>query len=199
MRKTRPLKKPFMNEKTTLVLLRRVQGGEATSDALVERLYDRFCRIASRVLGKFPSLQERGLETGDVVHTVYQELQKTCNLESVESCEHLLNSVAQLMRLRLIDMARLHTNQQVRSPVSANVPANGDNEIAAVEQREIQLKLHEAIEDLPKDLKQVIELRFYCGLKQDEIAEIVEVHVTTVRKRLSKAKERLAQKLPQPD
>ena len=59
-----------MCREETLVLLRRVQTGDASIDALVERLYNRFCRLASRILSDYAFLRSRGIETEDVLHDV---------------------------------------------------------------------------------------------------------------------------------
>ena len=52
-------------------------------------------------------------------------------------------------------------------------------------------ELHEAIESLPSEQKEVVELLFYNGLSQDEAAEIIGVSTRTVKRYWRTAKLRL--------
>ena len=52
-----------------------------------------------------------------------------------------------------------------------------------------------AVESLPTDLRVVVLLKYYRGLKSKEIAKILKIPATTVNYRLSKAKEILKEKL----
>ncbi|MDA1192173.1 MAG: sigma-70 family RNA polymerase sigma factor [Candidatus Poribacteria bacterium] len=60
-----------------------------------------------------------------------------------------------------------------------------------VEQRELRTLLRQMIDRLPEALRTVIELRYFEGLEATEIAEFLELPLTTIRWRLRKARETL--------
>ena len=59
--------------------------------------------------------------------------------------------------------------------------------IAAEERTEILT----AVEDLPRNLREVIECRFLLGLSEAETAAVLEIPAGTVKSRTSRAMERL--------
>lgn len=65
----------------------------------------------------------------------------------------------------------------------------------AVEQREIQRRIHGAIAGLPPDQRVAVVLRDVQGLSYGEIAAVLQVPVGTVRSRLSRAREALRRAL----
>jgi len=56
-------------------------------------------------------------------------------------------------------------------------------------------RLRSAIEELPGEFREVVVLKDLQGLSYREIAEIVEVPIGTVMSRLSRGRQRLADKL----
>ena len=64
-----------------------------------------------------------------------------------------------------------------------------------LERRELQRALHDAIEALPDDQREILELREYGALSYEDIAEILKIPVGTVRSRLARARERAAKHL----
>ena len=61
--------------------------------------------------------------------------------------------------------------------------------------REIVEALQEAIDDLPEQLRQAIELRELEGLTYEEIATVMDCPVGTVRSRIFRAREALSERL----
>ena len=72
-------------------------------EELINRLYDRFHRLASKILGDFPSIKNRGIQTGDVLHDIQDAF---TNVENVETANHLFNRVACSVRNKLIDLSK---------------------------------------------------------------------------------------------
>lgn len=61
--------------------------------------------------------------------------------------------------------------------------------------KEIKQTIEQAIADLPDDLKTAITLREYEGMSYDEIAEVMECPVGTVRSRIFRAREAIDNEL----
>jgi RNA polymerase sigma-70 factor (ECF subfamily) len=66
---------------------------------------------------------------------------------------------------------------------------------AALERRELETALGRAIAELPEDRRIVVVLRDLEGLSYEEIAEVLELTLGTVRSRLHRARAELKEKL----
>lgn len=57
--------------------------------------------------------------------------------------------------------------------------------------------LHQAIQDLPEDMRSAIVLRDIQGLSYEEIAQALDINVGTIKSRISRGREKLREKLKQ--
>jgi RNA polymerase sigma factor (sigma-70 family) len=71
----------------------------------------------------------------------------------------------------------------------------GETVLSIMEKQWEREEIIQALAELPEDNRQIVVLRFYEDLKLEEIAEIVEMPVNTVKSRLYKSLKRLAQVL----
>lgn len=62
-------------------------------------------------------------------------------------------------------------------------------------QHELRRSLHSAINDLPEDMRAAIILRDIHGCTYDEIAQVLEINVGTVKSRISRGREKLREKI----
>ena len=60
---------------------------------------------------------------------------------------------------------------------------------------EIRIDIERALEQLPEEIKEIVILFFFQGLKQTEIADLLNIKLSLVKYRVSKAKELLAKQL----
>lgn len=60
---------------------------------------------------------------------------------------------------------------------------------------EIRIDIERALEQLPEGIKEIVILFFFQGLKQKEIADLLNIKLSLVKYRVSKAKELLAKQL----
>ena len=60
---------------------------------------------------------------------------------------------------------------------------------------ELRIDIERALEQLPKEIKEIVILFFFQGLKQKEIADLLNIKLSLVKYRVSKAKELLAKQL----
>jgi RNA polymerase sigma-70 factor, ECF subfamily len=69
---------------------------------------------------------------------------------------------------------------------------NPENRLAT---EQLEAVVYQAIEDLPKELKVAVTLREFEGLSYEEIAEVMECPVGTVRSRIFRAREAIEKKI----
>ena len=60
---------------------------------------------------------------------------------------------------------------------------------------EIRIDIERALEQLPEEIKEIVILFFFQELKQKEIADLLNIKLSLVKYRVSKAKELLAKQL----
>ena len=60
---------------------------------------------------------------------------------------------------------------------------------------EIRIDIERTLEQLPEEIKEIVILFFFQGLKQKEIADLLNIKLSLVKYRVSKAKELLAKQL----
>ena len=60
---------------------------------------------------------------------------------------------------------------------------------------EIRIDIERALEQLPEEIKEIVILFFFQGLKQKEIADVLNIKLALVKYRVSKTKELLAKQL----
>ena len=158
---------------TTTGLLRRMERGErAASDELYALLYDRLRGVARGVLGGGPHT----LQPTALVHEVWVRLGSGAPL-AAESRRHFLSLAARAMRCVVVDHARARAAEK-RTPGAERVPLDAALD-ALVEDRTVDpVVLDELLERLrarEERLADVVELRFFGGLTEDEAAEALDL------------------------
>jgi RNA polymerase sigma factor (TIGR02999 family) len=156
-------------------------GGDGEAlDELFPLIYDELRRLAAHLLRR-----ERAghtLDTTALVHEAYVRL--TGRREaSVKDRAHFVAVAAQAMRRILVDHARRHQADKRIAPAD-KVPLD-HAPLLAVNPGVDVLALNHALSKLsevnPRQTR-VIELRYFAGLTNDEVAEVLEVSVATVER-----------------
>lgn len=153
---------------------------------LVPVVYDELRRIARRQLRN--ERTGHTLNTTALVHESYLKLAEQTRAAFKDRI-HFLAVASQAMRRILIDYARGHRAAR-RGGEQQRVDLD-DATLAAVEQSESLIALHEALERLEKlDPRQsrVVECRFFGGMTEEETATVLGVTDRTVRRDWIKAK-----------
>jgi len=175
----------------TLLLRRARDNDRGAIDALFELLYHDLRRIAHARLAA--SGHQTLLDTSALVHEAYLRFQQA-NRITLNDREHFLAYAASTLRSVVVDFVRKrHAERRggdaVHVPLDTNLADNlgaNDDEILAV---------HEALEELARvdsRLVQVVEMRYFAGLTEMEIASILGVTDRTVRRDWEKARVLLA-------
>ncbi|HWO02157.1 MAG TPA: sigma-70 family RNA polymerase sigma factor [Blastocatellia bacterium] len=166
-------------EEVTGLLLAWSEGDQTAFDKLVPLVYQELHRIAHSYISR----GHRGytLQTTALVHESYLRL---IDAKSVrwENRAHFLAVAAKSMRHILVDLARARHNLK-RGGRAQRVSL--DEALVATPQRSADLlALDEALGRLatlnPRQ-SQVVELRYFGGLTEEEVAEVLKVSPRTVR------------------
>lgn len=178
---------PTISDPDVTTLLRDWgRGDEEALDQLVPLVLGELRRVAR---GYF--VGERSghtLEPTALVNEVFMWLMERKQVQW-ENRTQFFGFAAQLMRRILVDYARSHGRQKR----GAGIPvAPLDEALSLAETRDLDLvALDEALSELAEidpDGSRVVEMRFFAGLTQDEIAEVLEVSKMTVRRRWTAAR-----------
>ena len=160
--------------------------GRGSLERLMPLVYDELRAIAHRRLG----VQGRGgtLSTTELVHEAYLKLVDQSQADWRDRA-HFLALASLAMRHVLVDRAKARAALKRgggQRPVSLD-----EGRVGADDQSEALLQLEEALERLaaaePR-LARVVECRFFGGLTEEEIAEVLAVTVRTVQRDWAKAR-----------
>src|SRR6476660_4573593 len=169
----------------TRLLTAWTDGDQSALEKLVPLVESELHRLAHHYMGR--ERPGHTLQTSALVNEAYVRLIDWQNVRW-QNRAHFFAVSAQLMRRILVDFARSHSYQKrggnVR-PVTLDetdlVDAKGTDMVA----------LDEALKSLAElDARQskVVELRFFGGLSNDEVAEVLNVSEGTVRRDWSLAR-----------
>jgi RNA polymerase sigma factor (TIGR02999 family) len=152
-------------------------------DELLPLVYDELRELASRSLDR--ESPEHSFQTTDLLHEAYVRLAKIERFDW-QNKDHILRMAVMIMRRVLIDHARakraskrsavvLHSDQ-----VDLSQLANADdfNNMNVIALDEVLKKLAE----LDERKAAVVELRFFGGQQNEDIARILGVSIGTVKR-----------------
>lgn len=156
------------------------QGDRSALEALTRLVYEQLRRLAHRYM----SGQRAGhtLQTTALVNEAFMRLADR-NQPRLANRSHFLAVAAKAMRQILVDHAR-STLREKRGAGAKAVELDEAAVLSPEPTREI-LDLNEALEKLAAlDARKasVVELSYFGGLKQEEIAEALDIWVVTVRR-----------------
>lgn len=182
-----------MNELRTL--LEKVRDGERDAlDALFDALYPELKRLAhARLAG-----HRRGtlMETTALLHECYLRFLETGRVAATDRA-HFVGYAARVMRSVVVDAVRASQRQRRGGDVQHVTLDTALVEALALPEEEI-LDVDRALADLaalePR-LARVVEMRYFAGLKETEIAAALGVTERTVRRDWEKARLLLAHAL----
>ncbi len=168
------------SDEITRLLLEMRQGNANAADHLIPLVYAQLRRIARSYLRN-----EREDHTLQPTALVNDALMRLIGAESLEwkSRAHFFAVSSTVMRRILIDSARAHRTEK----------RGGDLKQISLDtglmydwrQAESLLILNEALDKLAEFdscLSKVVEMRFFAGMTEEEIAEVLKTSVRTVKR-----------------
>lgn len=176
------------------LLPRAVAGDEAALDDLLRHCEERLTRLTRHMLGDFQRLR-RWAETGDVLQNALVRLVNALRSVKPQTPREFLGLATLQIRRELIDLARHYYGPEgIGANYESDVPQNpaaGGNDVADLRHEPASLaqwtELHELIEALPDEEREVVGLLFYQGLSQADAAELLNVSLRTVQRRWHEA------------
>jgi RNA polymerase sigma factor (TIGR02999 family) len=162
-------------------------GDETAMNRLLSLMYAELQQLARRRLRK--SQRITMLDTTELVHECYLRFLKLRRL-TVSDRAHFLTYSARVMRSIIVDFVRQRRADR-RGGGALHVTLDTNViETQHASEEEI-LRVSEALDDLSTSdarLVQVVEMRYFAGLSEDEIAASLGIAVRTVRRDWQKAR-----------
>ncbi|HSE98299.1 MAG TPA: sigma-70 family RNA polymerase sigma factor [Blastocatellia bacterium] len=177
----------------TQLLIAWNRGDRSALDKLIPLVYEELRRTAKRYMRRERPGQT--LQTTALVNEVYMRLIDAHNVRWQDRA-HFFAISAQLMRRILVDQAR--RRQQLKRGGDLQ-QVTLDEALIVIEQRNLDLVALDdalnALASLDHRQSQVVEMRFFGGLSEEEIAQVLSVSPRTVRSDWSMAKAWLLREL----
>lgn len=181
-------------EITRLLRLTR-EGDDRAQSQLMACVYSELHRLAARYLRR--ERPGHTLQTTALVHEAYLELVDQRSTDW-QNRGHFLAVAAQAMRRILVDHARARMTQK-RGKNAYRVEFDPSVAAAAGDEEGV-LAVHMALDQLAEldpQLARVVEMRFFGGLTEPEIAVVLNISARTVRREWSAARAWLSAALRQ--
>ena len=172
--------------------LDRLKAGDASArDDLIRMSYDQLDRLVRQMLRKDDRLT--GWEqTDDVRQNAALRLWRSLEQIKPDTVAQFLGLAATQIRRELIDLARHYFGEQGMGRRSAPLNPSADSagpEINASEttydpgRLAVWTEFHRAVEAMPAEERQLVEMLWYLGLPQEDAAQQLGVDVSTVKRR----------------
>jgi RNA polymerase sigma factor (TIGR02999 family) len=175
----------------TILMKRASEGDIQARDAVFKALYGDLRRLAHARLTRSP--RNTFLNTTSLVNETYLRLARTGELRT-EDRWHYLAYAGRAMRSVIVDFLRARQSQ--RRHGDADLISLDTNICDGVPSDEAQiLQVHEALEEIAavdERVVRVVEMKYFAGLSEQEIAAAMGVTERTVRRDWQKARLLLA-------
>lgn len=177
---------PEQNTQELTEILRKWSNGDAEAlEKLTPAVYAELHRIAKRYMGR--EREGHTLQTTALVNEAYVRLidWKTAKWENRA---HFFGVSAQLMRRILVDFARKRPSKKDAALQRVSL----EEAFVVTDEKDADLvALDEALTELAKfdeRKARIVEMKFFGGLKTDEISQVIGVSEITVLREWQKAK-----------
>lgn len=170
---------------TTVQLQRQLAllhaGEKEARCGLISHACERLRRLTRKMLRQYPIVH--GMEqTDDVLQNAVIRLDRALSEMTPESLLHFFNLASQHIRWELLDLAkRYKSHAQPKVEIDEMPDKDGPN-------LETWMEVHEAVQALPDEEREIVNLLFYEDLTQGEAAELLGVSRRTVIRRWNSAR-----------
>ena len=175
------------DEPSMTELIHRAERGDfEAADRLFAAMYVELRRLArARLRG---GGRNTLLDTSSLVHESYLRFAQARQLQ-LQDRVHFMRWAGRVMRSVIVDFARRRQTER-RGGGKANVRLTTGIGVAPPGESEI-LRLHDALEEMAardRHMADIVEMRYFGGMTESEIAEAVGVNERTVRRDWEKAR-----------
>lgn len=172
------------NNDLTLLINRALDGDAKASEAAFAHTYPHLCRLARMRLGYN---RNNTMDTRVVVHESFLRFHQLGDV-SMQDRLHFYRYASQVMRSVIVDMARKKSRD---GTAQADGSEPDDLQITPTQAAHHILDIHHALESLGKkdpQMMAVVEMKYFAGMNEMEIAEVLDVTDRTVRRIWQRAK-----------
>lgn len=176
-------------------------GDPKAKTLLLDHSCERLLKLTRRMFRNYPGLR-RWEQTDDVFQNSLIRLHRALAAVELDSVRHFFNLAAVQIRRELLDLKKhhygleglaTHHHTDHRAPDEAGGTLSQKS--AEPDDLTLWVEFHEAVNDLPDDLREVLDLLYYEGLTQNEAAALLDMSPRTLKRRWQAAKVRLHQML----
>ncbi|HSW04212.1 ECF-type sigma factor [Aquabacterium sp.] len=175
----------------TLLIHQAREGDRGALDSLFQKLYPELRRIAhTRLRRGFP---DPDVGTTALVHECYLKLRDAQRLGASDRA-HFFSYTASAMRSIIVDIARAKATER-RGANAVHVTLDEELAGAAPAAEDEILRVHEALQEIGQldgRLARLVEMRYFGGMSDPEIAAALDITDRTVRRDWQKARLLLA-------
>lgn len=184
------------------LIVRIRAGDEVARDELIRRAQRRLEKLARKMLKGFPKVV-RWVDTEDVLQSALMRLLRALDTVAPEDTRAFFGLAAEQIRRELIDLTRHFLGPEGQGTNHESVyagpedggPAFDPVDVRTLEDLERWRALHDEVERLPAEEREVFGLTFYHGWTQEKIAELFGRDERSIRRYWQSACELLRQRL----
>jgi RNA polymerase sigma factor (TIGR02999 family) len=172
-------------KEVTRLLVEWGNGDQAALDELIPLVYDELRRLAGRYMRR--ESQGHTLQTSALVNEAYLRLVDQKSVQW-QNRAHFFGVAAQLMRRILVDHAR--SRSRAKRGGKAQMVSLAEQAVMSKEVADV-IALDESLNNLAEldpRKSQIVEMKFFGGLTNEEVAEVLKVTSRTVEREWRKAK-----------
>ena len=172
-------------KEVTRLLVAWSNGDRAALDELIPLVYDELRRLASRYMRR--ESQGHTLQTSALINEAYLRLVDQKNVQ-LQNRAHFFGVAARLMRQILVDHAR--SRSRIKRGGGAQMVTLAEQSVMYKEAADV-IALDDALKNLAEmdpRKSQIVEMKFFGGLTNEEVAEVLKVTSRTVEREWRKAK-----------
>jgi RNA polymerase sigma factor (TIGR02999 family) len=174
-----------LSKDITRLLVDWGNGDQAALDELIPLVYDELRRLAARYMRR--ESQDHTLQTSALINETYLRLVDQKNVQ-LQNRAQFFGFAAHLMRRILVDHAR--SRSRIKRGGRVQMVSLAEQAFISDEVEEV-ISLDDALKNLAKmDPRkvQIVEMKFFGGLTNEEVAEVLKVTCRTVEREWRKAK-----------
>jgi RNA polymerase sigma factor (sigma-70 family) len=163
---------------------RMKDGDKAAENELIKAVQVRLRALVARMFKAFPNVRPIA-DIDDVYQGSVMRLLSTLHVIRPVTTRDFMNLAAVHIQRELLDLARRARGKRtfpLGSEGSTDTPPQAMPVAREEPDMDEWVELHEAIDRLPADEREVVRLRFYNGWKLGQIAELLGVSERTVRR-----------------
>lgn len=179
--------------KVSQLLVQWSNGDQTALDNLMPIVYDELHQMAKRYMKRQDS--DHTMQTTELIHEAYLKLAGNKETEW-KNRAHFFGVAAQVMRHILVDHAR-SKNSQRRGGDKQRITL-AENQFVSNERADEIVALDDALTrlaELDERKSRVVEMKFFAGLNFEEIAEVLQMSIITIKRDWSFARNWLSKEI----